>query len=449
MKWMAAPFRAAGRGWKAFTMRFSTYGSYLSGLFLPRTNFDYAREIGDGSRSNIVQAVVGWIARTFPEARVIIVREQDDGTRERQVGHRLPRLLERPNPYYSGTLLWMATISDWSITGNGYWIKERVRGGPLDGMVERLWWAPSWTMEPHWPDDGKTFIDYYEYKPSGEYEGAKISPEDVVHFRYGLDATNTRKGCSPLRSLMREIFTDEEAANFTAALMKNLGVPGIVVSPEVPVSIEQAQESKQTIMERFTGDKRGEPWVMTGPTKVQVLSFSPEQMLLRDLRRVPEERVTAVYGVAAVVVGLGAGLDRATFTNFAEAREAATEGNIIPTQRMIAADLTLQLGPDFWGDDPAMSVEFDPNSMRVLQPDMDKMATRMAQLVRDGIATRYDGRLAMGLPTSDDDRVYYVQRNVMLVAEDNEPLTDLEPAPALPAPKSNGHDPAAERELVA
>lgn len=420
------PFAAVGRGIKSFTMRWGGYGSsYISGLLLPRSNFNYAAEIGNGSRSNIVQAVVGWIARTFPEAPVVVVRELADGTRERIHGHRLPKLLERPNPYYSGVLMWMATITDWSIDGNAYWLKSRVSGGAMDGAVNALWWAPSWTMEPKWGDDGSDYISHYEYRPSGS-EAVKIANDDVVHFRYGLDAYNTRKGCSPLKSLMREIFTDEEAANMTAAMMRNMGVPGVVISPAAGQTItrEQAEETKSTFMEKTTGDRRGEPLVQLSATDVKILAFSPEQMLLRDLRRVPEERVSAIYGVAAVVVGLGAGLDRATFSNFAEARSAATEGNIIPTQRLIAADITHQLLPDFESSD-MITAEFDHLRMRALQPDIDKAALRVATLFRDGIAMRADAKLEMGLPVSDDDYVYTVNRNVELLKPDNMPFVEV------------------------
>jgi hypothetical protein len=86
---------------------------------------------------------------------------------------------------------------------------------------------------------------------------------------------------------------------------------------------------------------------MTGATKVQEFGFSPEQLTLKDLRRIPEERVTAVLGTPAVVVGLGAGLDRSTFTNYTEAREAAYEQAIIPPQALLAEEIWFQLLPDF------------------------------------------------------------------------------------------------------
>lgn len=377
--------------------------------YLPRTKFDYAGEVGDGSQSNMVVACINWMARTCPEAPLIVVDEKPDGTRETVFDHELPKLVERPNPAYSGVLMWQATIADWML-GNAYWLKVRSRRG---GVVE-LWWAPSWTMEPKWPDDGMTFVSHYEYRPDRGREAVRVEPGDVVHFRYGLDPENPRKGLSPLKTLMRELFTDEEASNMTAALMRNLGVPGVILSPESVGSTanrEEAEETKERFMEKFGGDKRGEPMVMTAPTKVEVLSFSPEQMLLRDLRRIPEERATAVLGLPAMVVGLGAGLDRTTFTNYKEARTAAWDQAVIPAHRLWAADLEIQLLPDF-DTNPRRDVDFDLSRVRALQPDMNEVFQRANTAVAGGWGMVSDARRAVGWPVRPEHDVYLRQITV-------------------------------------
>jgi HK97 family phage portal protein len=386
---------------------------WWSAFFLPRTRFDYAREIGDGRRSNIVVACINWIARTFPEAPVQVVEEKPDGVREIVPGHEMARLIEKPNDFYSGVLLWKATAADCELTGNGYWLKIRSELG----KVVQLWWAPSFTMEPKWPDDGLTYISHYEYKPDPGRAPIPVDPRDVVHFRDDIDPDNTRKGRSQFACLMREIFTDEEAANFTASLMRNLGVPGVMISPKQPGNApdeESAKNIKTDFKANFGGDNRGDPMVMSVPVDVTKLSFSPEEMNLTGLRRIPEERVTAVIGVAAVVVGLGAGLDRSTFTNFAEAREAAYEGKIIPMQRLRAADLKLQLLPDFDAD-PALDVQFDLSRVRVLQPDLDKLATRMNAGVLGGWAMVSDARRAMSLPVGPEHDVFLRPVNMVEV----------------------------------
>jgi len=414
-----APFRAIGRRVKA-AMRWSGRAGPFWQFLLPRTRFDYGKEVGDGTGNSIVVACVNWIARIFPEAPVTVLDEGEDGQRVHVPRHPLPRLIERPNPHYPGPLLWYATLVDRTTTGNAYWLKVRSRqSGGIDdrGKVVEYWWAPSWTMEPRWPDDGSVFISHYEYRPGPMLEPIKYDPRDVVHFRYGLDPENTRKGLSPLFSVLRELFTDDECANFSASLVRNLGVPGLVISPEssapgARVTPANAEEIKQMAMQKFGGDKRGEPMVMTAPTKVQVLSFSPEQMNLRDLRRIPEERVSAVLGVPAIVAGLGAGMDRSTFDNVDTLVEFAIEQGIVPIQRIVAAELTIQALPDF-DDNENRTVAFDLTNVRALQPDMDKVYLRVDRAVRGGWAKVAEGKRAVGLPVGPDDDVYLRPFNIV------------------------------------
>jgi HK97 family phage portal protein len=295
----------------------------------PRSSFDYLSEVGDGTGSSTVMAPLLWVARTFPEAPLGLWRRDEEGREERVLDHPMLRLVARPNQHYTGHTLWMATLLDWYVDGNAYWLVVRDRGG----QPRELWWAPQWSIEPQ--GDEQTLVTSYRYRTGTRT--IDIDPADVVHFRFGLDPDDGRLGYSPLKSVLREVFTDDEAANFTASLLRNLGVPGIMLSPDgFAPSREELEAVKSELKEMFTGDRRGEPLVMAGPSKIEQFGFSPEQLLLREIRRIPEERVTAVLGVPAIVAGLGAGLDRSTFTNAGEAREMAYESGIIPTQRMFA-----------------------------------------------------------------------------------------------------------------
>ena len=79
--------------------------------------------------------------------------------------------------------------------------------------------------------------------------------------------------------------------------------------------------------------------VLSGAMNVEIVSFSPDQMKLAELRRIPEERVSAVLGVPAVLAGLGAGLDSATYSNTKELREFFTESKIVPMWNMVAQEI--------------------------------------------------------------------------------------------------------------
>jgi HK97 family phage portal protein len=421
--------RRIATGFKQFTMTFNARATYAMSYLLGRTRIDYAAEVGDPTRNSIVVAVVGWIARNFPEAPVRVARVAANGTREyvpmadTGAGAML-KLLERPNAFFSGVLLWMATIVDLYTTGNAYWIK--IRGDrTFPDRVTGLWWVPKKLMQPAWRDDGTDFITEYRYTVDGEVY--RIDPRDVIHFRDGIDPDNMRMGRSKLASLFREIFTDDEAANFSATLLKNFGVPGVIIAPaNTTAGAGQKTDTaavKQKFVDTFGGDNRGEPMVMSGPTDIKVLSFNPEQMDLRGLRRVPEERITAVLGVAAIVAGLGAGLDRSTFTNYREARSAAYEESVIPMQRLIAAELEVQLLDDFVDLTEGWDVDFDLRNVRALAEDVDAIWKRNESSATKGLLKRSDFKRAIGLPVEAEDEVYVVPSNYLFVPITKSPAT--------------------------
>lgn len=357
----------------------------------------YGHDFGkvDPVRSSLVMAPIHWICRTFPEAPLQLTRLDEKSGKVVPIGsHRLLDLMERPNPYYSGILLWMATLIDILIKGNAYWVK--IRDGA--GRVVQLWWVPERMMEPVW-GAGPEFIDYYEYTPNGST--IRVPVENVVHFRWGIDPDCVRKGLSPLASLLKEIFTDEQGAQFSAATLRNMGVPGIIIQPEdtmIELTPENANLIRQDFKDKFGGDNRGEPMVLSDKVKVTTLTVSPKDMDVAALRLIPESRISAVLGVPAVVSGLYVGLkETASYNNYSEAREAAFEGCIIPLQRLLAADLSLQLLRDF-PDDVGVQVGFNLSGVRVLQEDQNKLAQRLSILVRAGILTVNEARLAMGYP---------------------------------------------------
>jgi phage portal protein BeeE len=233
--------------------------------------------------------------------------------------------------------------------------------------------------------------------------------QDVIHFRAGIPhPQNPRKGLSPLAAVLREVCADNEAATFSAALLRNMGIPGVIISPskeEVHFSPEQHEKLLALWSSKFKGDRRGEPLVAPIPLQITSPGFSPEQLVLDSVRRIPEERITAALGISSIVVGLGAGLDRSTYSNYKEAREAAYESNIIPTQRMLANQLTRYLLPEF-GMNSGERLYFDVSEVKGLREDQDALHRRVVQGYQGGVITRAEARSALGWPVGEGDAVY-------------------------------------------
>lgn len=375
---------------------------------LPRTKYDYASEVGDGLGSSTIMAPVLWIARTFPEAPVVVMT--DEGIDHE---NKMSKLIQKPNEFYSGITLMMATMISFPIAGNAYWLK--LRNNQM--AVKELWYVPHWLITPKWSEDGTDYISHYLYNPGGE--AIKIDREDVVHFRYGLDPRNIRKGLSPLGSVLREVFTDDEAANFSASLLKNLGIPGLLIMPKTPgVQPEDKEAVKQWFKDKFGGDRRGEPLVMGAPTEIKQMGFSPSELDLGKLREIPEERVTAVLGIPAAVVGFGTGLQQTKVgATMAELREMAYESCIIPMQRLISSELQNQLLPDFETNLEKKQVAFDLSNVRVLQEDENKRAERWNTMVKGGWVMVSEGRRAVGLESEPSDDVYLRSFNTIEVTK--------------------------------
>lgn len=388
----------------------------FSGL-MPRSRFNYAREVGDGTRSSVVIAPLRWLQRNFTQATfrlrrfdgdqlVTVLRTDADGA------GRLLSLLRRPNPVYGGRRLWKATLLSYELDGNAYWYK--VRNGM--GAVIQLWYIPHTLIEPVRDTGSAEYLDGFDYRPDGG-QAVRLPVADVVHFADGIDPDNTLKGMSPFRSLLREVFTDDEAANYTASILRNMGVPGLVIAPEnsddVEVSADDVRETKRRFQQATTGDNRGEPIVMSAATRVTTFGFNPQQMDTRTARRLPEERVTAVLGIPAIVAGLGAGLDRSTFSNMEEARSTAAEEKLVPTCGDLADIIAHQLLPDFVADVDRYEADFDTSQVQALSENADRVADRMVKLAGGPVATVAEAREAVGLPVEDEHQIYLRPFSVM------------------------------------
>jgi HK97 family phage portal protein len=419
---------------KALTaMRHGSRPTFLSGL-LRRTRFDYRREVGDGLDSSVVTAPIRWVQRALPEARLVVRRTKRNGAVEEMVGHAMIALIEKPNAFYDDIALWGATVLSWYIDGNAYWIKVRNRAGrPVE-----LWWVPWWMMEPKAPHDGGEFISHYEYRPGGGIEPEILDPDDVVHFRDGINPHNMRKGLSALDGVIREIFIDLESSNFVASLLRNMGVPGVVISPKggAMVAPNDVAATKAWFQESFGGDRRGGPLVMGAPTDVQPYGFNPQQMNMSEGRDVAEERVCAVIGIPAAVVGFGAGLQTAKVgATMLELHKIAWQNGVLPVTRAFARVVSRSLLPDF-GDTTGQKVGWNTDLVLALQGDEDKETERWNKRLGSGGITVFEYRTGIGMEADESHRIYLRPINLMEVPEGAPPR--IEAPPVLPLKGARG-----------
>jgi HK97 family phage portal protein len=307
-------------------------------------------------------------------------------------------LLTQPNPAHTNLEVWFWTSWAKRLDGNAYLKKVR-SGNPLSGNVVELWPLSPRLVRPITLPDSTNLIDYYRYTwAPNKWED--ISPENIVHFRIGIDDLDHRLGLSPIKRLVREVASDGAATQFTDALLRNFGIPGLVVHVPQGASLndEQAEALKQQLQTRFGFENRGNVGVLTAGAELRQFGFSPADLNLEALHNVPETRIAAVMGVPPAVAGLGVGLAQSSaYASLKQIRENFTEVTVIPNWRMDSAVLNHQLRPDFT-DDVNVNIGYDLSHVRALQEDRTSLFTRLDNAVRTGWVMPNEARAEVGLP---------------------------------------------------
>ena len=295
------------------------------------------------------------------------------------------------------------------ISGNAYLRKIRAGKGP-GGNVLELWPVSPTRIQPVTTKEDAArgvFISYYAYVFDPYQPPEQVPPEDIVHFRLGIDDKDNRMGASPLARLVREVAGDEEAHKWQKAMLANGGTVGMLI--QVPedssMTVEQAEDMKTAIRGAI---RRRQSWpygCADGRREATPYGFSPEQMDMKALHRIPEERIAAVLRVPAIIAGLGAGLDRSTYANFREAREMFAEMTLMPLYSFDAATLNMQLTPEFTSD-RKIRVMFDVSDLRAFQEDETEKYKRLDLAVKTGWIRPNEARTDVGLPPDMDDEAF-------------------------------------------
>jgi HK97 family phage portal protein len=343
---------------------------------LTGSTYDYRRKAGNLWENSVVGIALNFLQRTYPEAPLCVERLKS-GRWQQSFEHEVLELLACPNEFWDDSQLWDATLLSWIASGNAYWIKVRSNAG----KVVELWWVPWWMIEPRWSSDGSEYITHYEYRVEGR--SYSYLPEDVIHFRNGVDPANTRKGMTDLNSSLREICGDNEASVYHAALLSNMGVPGIIFSPKddksTEVTDDDAEQLKRNFKDKYSGKRVGEPLVLFNSWDIHNPAHSPDTLALDKLVKFYEARIAAALGIPAVVLGILVGLETSSAkASYRDSLFQAYIACIKPLHRKFNSQLTRQLLGEF--DNPKRCrLARDYSEIAVLQEDRNKLYARLTQ----------------------------------------------------------------------
>lgn len=266
------------------------------------------------------------------------------------------------------------------LDGNSYLLKVRNEMGIVIGLD----WIPHGSIRAVGRGDRPGVASYYEVASGSGW--SKVAKDDVIHDMDGVDPGNLLSGLSRLKCVMRQVMTDNQIAAYCQSIMRS-PVPSFMVSvrgDKSKISQEDADALAKRFAEKTSGEKVGGVIVPTFDAEITPVGYRPDEMAIEAMNRLPEERITAVFGIPSLVLGLGSGLQRSTYSNLREAREAAVEEFLVPLWQELGATLSDQLLSEFESGS-GWRVRFETSEVAVLQEDRHRLHERVRADLSAGI----------------------------------------------------------------
>jgi HK97 family phage portal protein len=366
---------------------------------LPGSSKDWARVAGDLGLNSIIAVGIDWYVRNYPQATLKYYRPVDSQQADTE-DHPVLKLIAQPDPTITAGLFWGWVIQDYKLFGNTY--IKKIRG--TSNTVTALQYLPQDMVRP--VGNGLQPLTHYVYTTDGR--SFQIPLEDIIHIRYGREPSDIRLGRSPIQAVLREIATDNTASSTAWGLLSNGATPSLIVGPDskdqaVDISIDDARQVKRQLHEDLTGDGSGGIVVMTGAYKMDRVSLTPSELALDSVRRVPEERICSALGLNPMVLGLGSGLERSTYSNFERAQQAAWEDGMVPMLRVLSDAITANLLPEYPETQEGDYVAYDLEAVRAVADDLAAEAERAERLYKAGIIDRAEAKRISGIEAQPED----------------------------------------------
>lgn len=339
------------------------------------------------------------------------------------------------NPFMDTFEFFATVILHRSLAGNAYALKVRSQSG----RTVELW--------PLRPDrvavvpDADRFIRRYEYN-IGDREPVQLPVEDVLHFKT-RNPLSDFYGMPPLAAIAKATDVDNFSLDFVSDYFDHAGVPGGLLTTKGKMN----PEMKQEVRERFSRDYGGRgKWhglmVLDGAEAsftAMTQSLGAQGLVLPELNKILEARITGAFGVPPTLVGAVIGTEASSYGNKKSERESFWNETLKPLYRELAGVLNRGLRFEFPG---VQDIAFDLSTVGALREDDDKLHNRVRSDITAGILSLEEGRGILGYePDLPAGHTFYVPSNLtQLPSEDVGKPPEPPPAPA-PAPSPPAREP--------
>ena len=362
--------------------------------------------------SSTVHAVMNARMKVFAEVRFAWRRANGDIAPGRNL-----QLLERPWPGGTGTELLARMVNFADLSGNAYVYKAD---------NDRLQVLDPWKVEVL--DNGREKTGYL-WLPDGP--GGREVPlplERVAHWAPLPHPEKRWLGASWVSVVADEFRTDLRMLHHMEKFYTNAATPNMVVTFKEKLSADSKSRLREELDRRYSGVQNAyRNLVMDHDPTIQMVGATAEQADQINTQKSIEARIASAGGVPPIIIGLKAGLDAATYSNYGMAMRAFADHTIRPLWNSVVAALeplvSVPRGSELW---------FDDRQVAALRQDKNEEAqiqATQAATIRTYIDAGYTPESAVTAVTSGDLTV--LEHTGLFSVQLQEPGTE-QPMPETP-----------------
>lgn len=312
--------------------------------------------------------------------------------------HPLKKLLQKPNRYMTEFDFWASIIIYHKLFGRCYFEKQRDGAGNVIAL---------WPLRPDWVyiiPKSAIEIDYYQYKPDGVTEPARLEVENVLDLKM-WDPLGMYETWSPVAVAARIGDVDNATTDFLKMFFQKGGAPPGLLKTMQKLSEAQVEIIRQRWTNRYGGYENWQaPAVLDSDASYQRVGLTFREMGFEQLDARNEARICMVIDIPPILVGAKVGLDRSTYSNYREARASWWEDTLVPMYVNLNDGIQNQLVPDFGGN---VEVRWNFSGVPALQEERNSRWKRATDAFNAGAITINEFRVEIGLsPVGPKGDVY-------------------------------------------
>src|SRR5580765_3304872 len=253
-----------------------------------------------GGPSAMLEACISAYAQTVPMCPGDHWRTLDNGGRERVTNSALSRILRRPNDYQS--------ISDFMLNltrrlyERGETFALAVRNARAEIIELHLMREGSATVA----EDGSIFYsmqgnEIIEQRLDLAYP---VPARDVLHIRLHTPR-HPLKGASPIMAAALDLAMSDAALNQQIAFYLNQARPSFLLTTDLPLKREQAQELRQWWDQQTQSENAGRTPILTNGLKAQSIATSAVDAQLAEMLKMSDQNIALAMRIPLQILGIG------------------------------------------------------------------------------------------------------------------------------------------------